>query len=135
MTSTQEICTYNIYEEFTTHFIDMFFRSLRSSSTINLHILLNKTGVNKLKKLQQIGLFEKTKGLKPLITQVTQQKLNNKIVTVICYHLHAIFTLSESQYPKRQEPSKIGNINNALITLELAIIQEMNMDISLPAQH
>ncbi|GBC08829.1 hypothetical protein RclHR1_08410002 [Rhizophagus clarus] len=113
----------------------MFFRSLRSSLTINLHILLNKTEVNKLKKLQQIGLFEKTERLKPLITPVIQRKLNNEIMTVICYYLRTALALSESQYPKKQKPPKIGNINNVSTTLELAIIQKMDMDILSPAQH
>ncbi|GES88494.1 hypothetical protein RCL_jg5391.t1 [Rhizophagus clarus] len=54
---------------------------------------------------------------------------------ILASHLVTAFKYFRSSYSKKSEPTKIGCINNASYTPEMAVSQKMDMDISSPDQH
>ncbi|GES82808.1 hypothetical protein RCL_jg11614.t1 [Rhizophagus clarus] len=135
MTSTQETCTYKIYNEFAQHFIDVFFRSFSSSLNINPHIILNKTGIAEWKKASQREFFTMTPELLPTIQQAKQKKLNKELATLLTHYLTSSLAYLRSWYSEKPETPILGCVNNASSTPDLALTQEMDMDISSPASH
>ncbi|GES90804.1 hypothetical protein RCL_jg14373.t1 [Rhizophagus clarus] len=106
-----------------------------SSLDINPHIILNKTGIAEWKKTSQQGFFTKTPELLSTIQQTKQKKLNEELVTLLTHHLTSSLVYLRFWYPEQPETPILGCVNNASSTPDLALAQEMNMDISLPASH
>ncbi|GBB92561.1 hypothetical protein RclHR1_20230002 [Rhizophagus clarus] len=112
MTSTQETCIYKTYDEFTQHFIDSSGR-----------------------KLVNGGFFTKTPELLPTIQQAKQKKLNEELATLLTHHLTSSLAYLRSWYSEQPETPILECVNNASSTPDLALTQEMDMDISSPASH
>ncbi|GES91770.1 hypothetical protein GLOIN_2v1787148 [Rhizophagus clarus] len=110
MISSQKTCTYKTYDEFTQHFITLFYRSFASSRDINPHIILNKTGIAEWKKVTQRGCYAKNAALKSIIQQATEKKLNEELATLLSLHFTSTLATIRSWYPKKPESLILGLI-------------------------
>ncbi|GBC07091.1 hypothetical protein RclHR1_07240002 [Rhizophagus clarus] len=125
MISSQKTCTYKTYDEFTQHFITLFYRSFASSRDINPHIILNKTGIAEWKKVTQRGCYAKNAALKSIIQQATEKKLNEELATLLSLHFTSTLATIRSWYPKKPESLILGYVNNVSDIPDLALTQEI----------
>ncbi|GES95608.1 hypothetical protein RCL_jg9882.t1 [Rhizophagus clarus] len=87
MTSTQETCTYKIYDE---------------------HKPAHNTSIAEWKKASQQGFFTKTPELLPTIQQAKQKKLNEELTTLLIHHLTSFLAYLRSWYPEQPETPILG---------------------------